>query len=92
MGKGSKNFVVNRGQGSRIGMFNRVNNIYDFNLGSRLGSRPTPGPITIPVNNRSVFLIDHFFEPRCSNMIKYLTNIGYIPDTIDTEIVSNNLG
>ena len=88
MGKGSKNFVVNRGQGSRIGVFNRVNNIDIPFVRPSPGIRPSPGPITIPVNNRSVFLIDHFFEPRCSNMIKYLTNIGYIPDTIDTEIVA----
>uniref|UniRef100_A0A6C0I9H7 Bulb-type lectin domain-containing protein n=1 Tax=viral metagenome TaxID=1070528 RepID=A0A6C0I9H7_9ZZZZ len=88
MGKGAKNFVVNRGQGARIGTFKRANNIIDIPL-----VRPhivNPGPLAIPLNNRSVFLIDHFFEPRCSTMIKYLINVGYIPDTIDIEILNSS--
>ena len=85
MGKGSKNFVVNRGQGARIGMFKRVNNIFESPIPTvRHVINPVINhvPLTIPVNNRCVFLIDQFFEPRYSTMIKYLINVGYIPDTI----------
>ena len=92
MGKGAKNFIVNRGQGARIATFKRVNNIIDIPLVRPL-VRPhilNPVPITIPVNNRSVLLIDHFFEPRFSTMIKYLINVGYIPDTIDIEILNSS--
>jgi len=87
MGKGLKNFVNNRGQGTRIAQYKRANNIFDnSNLGSNLGSNNED----ILIHNRSVFLIDQFFEPRCSELIKYLINIGYILDTIDIEIIQSS--
>jgi hypothetical protein len=96
MGKGLKNFVANRGQGTRIAAYKRSNNIFGDDRQPNIVS-PIVSPIISKsqLHNRAIFLIDHFFEPRCSSMIKYLINIGYIPDTIDIEIIesssSNNI-
>lgn len=89
MGKGLKNFVANRGQGTRIATYKRINNIFgnDLDPGNKIVTNIVKNVL---INSRSVFLIDKFFEPRCSTMIKYLINIGYIPDTIDIEIISSN--
>jgi hypothetical protein len=82
MGKNS--FYAGR-VNSRVLRYANVNNVPNAVV-----NRPSNVVVAkiISTHNRILFIIDAFFEPRCSIMIKYLIDIGYILDTIDIKIVS----
>ena len=86
MGKGLKNFVVNRGQGSRIGTFNRVNNIIERTITSPI-TRVAPINRVTPIHSRGLLIIDPSFETRFLPLLRHLIDIGYVPDLIDIKII-----
>jgi hypothetical protein len=92
MGKGLKNFVANRGQGTRIGLFNRVNNIVE-NIAENRRPGSQVGSIikSIPVHSRALLLVDTSFEIRYLPLLRHLIDVGYIPDSIDIKIVKDNI-
>ena len=90
MGKGLKNFVVNRGQGSRIGTFNRVNNIIERTITSPI-TRVAPINRVTPIHSRGLLIIDPSFETRFLPLLRHLIDIGYVPDLIDIKVVKDNI-
>jgi len=90
MGKGLKNFVVNRGQGSRIGTFNRVNNIIERPITTPRVA-PIVSPIITAIHSRGLLIVDPSFETRFLPLLRHLTDIGYIPDLIDIKVVNDNI-
>lgn len=93
MGKGLKNFVVNRGQGSRIGTFNRVNNIIEPIRGTRVNPIITTIITTIitAIHSRGLLIVDPSFETRFLPLLRHLMDIGYIPNLIDIKVVKDNI-
>ena len=77
MGKGLKNFVINRGQGSRIGTFNRVNNIIEPIRGTRVNPVITTIITTIitAIHSRGLLIVDPSFETRFLPLLRHLMDI-----------------
>ena len=83
--KAGAHFGVGK-QASRISIFNRNNPLIEAKIGeSKIGE------VKIPIHSRALLMVDESFENRYIPLLNHLIDIGYIPNSIVTKVIKDNV-
>lgn len=86
-GKGQKsiNLLSVGRQSSRVSNYKRANNIFEFPINNNSIIQ------NIIIHNKALLLVDKSFEIRYIPLLRHLIDIGYFPDSIDIQVVNDDI-